>query len=357
MLETPRDQPPLTAPNRIARQQPTAESGIRVPDRLAGLLRHGAIAAVVFALTSTVLLIQGYTNPQWFQISPTHGQTWLVSLTIGLATAIAVAFGLDCVSDTIKTPEDVGERLRLPVLGLVSMVHGGKQPLLLASSDVPNDFGESFRALRTGLLSTFREPGTKLLLVTSTQRLEGRTIVAANMAMTLAYGGARVLLIDADLRQPGLHDSLRLGNERGLAQVLNGQTRVRDIIQRTADPNLQAITAGRPPANASELLSSERMKTLLAQLAHGAFDWIVIDTPPVLAVSDAVALAPLVAGIVYVIGAGMTRRRLAERALATIVSAHPRSISAVLNKIDFSRHEHSRYPGHPSRHDYPGTAG
>ncbi len=141
--------------------------------------------------------------------------------------------------------------------------------------------------------------------------------------MALAYGGSRVLLIDADMRRPGLHRPLRLTNERGLSQVLIGQARVRDVIQRTVDPNLLAITAGRTPPNPSELLASERMKTLLTNLAHGPFDWIVIDTPPVLAVTDAVILAPLVDGVTFVVGAEMTRRRLAERALETIMAAPP----------------------------------
>ena len=278
-------------------------------------------------------------------LSPADWRSWLVSLAIGLAAAIAVAFGVDATNGAIKTPEDIDERLRLPVMGLVPSIRGDKHPLL-TSSHVPNDFGDSFRALRTSLLSRYPDPGTKLLVVTSAQPLEGKTIVAANMAMALAYGGARVLLVDADLRRPGLHRPLHLPNELGLAQVLNGQARVRDVIQRTVDPNLLAITAGRTPPNPSELLSSERMKTLLANLVHGAFDWIVIDTPPVLAVTDAVALAPSVAGIVYVIGAAMTRRRLAERALAAILSAHPRSVFAVLNKVDFSRNKYDKARSH-----------
>jgi capsular exopolysaccharide synthesis family protein len=140
--------------------------------------------------------------------------------------------------------------------------------------------------------------------------------------------------------------------------VLTGQARVRDVIQRTVDPNLLAITAGRVPPNPSELLSSERMKTLLTNLAHGAFDWIVIDTPPVLAVTDAIILAPSVAGIIYVIGAEMTRRRLAERALATILSANPRTVCAVLNKVDFSRNKYyyTRYYGHQHKNYYSGAA-
>jgi capsular exopolysaccharide synthesis family protein len=290
-------------------------------------------------------------------ITPAGRRTWLLSVAVGLALAVAVAFGLDYMNDTVKTPEDVSQRLKLPFLGLVPTVRGDEYPLL-ASSQVPHDFGESFRSLRTALLSKHPGPGTKLLAVTSAQPLEGKTITAANLAMALAYGGARVLLIDADMRRPGLHRPLRLTNERGLSQVLSGQARVRDVIQRTVDPNLLAITAGKVPPNPSELLSSERMKTLLTNLATGAFDWIVIDTPPVLAVTDAVILAPAVAGVVYVVGSEMTRRRLAERALELIQGANPRSVAVVLNKVDFARNRfyYSRYYGHQYKNYYAGAS-
>ena len=155
--------------------------------------------------------------------------------------------------------------------------------------------------------------------------------------MALAYGGARVLLIDADMRRPGLHRPLRLTNERGLSQVLTGQARVRDVIQRTVDPNLLAITAGRTPPNPSELLSSERMKTLLTNLAHGPFDWIIIDTPPVLAVTDAVILAPVVTGVTFVIGAEMTRPPPGRtRARDDHAGASALRVAVVLNKVDFA---------------------
>jgi succinoglycan biosynthesis transport protein ExoP len=290
-------------------------------------------------------------------LAPTGRRTWLMSFAIGLIAAIGVAFGLDYMNDTIKTPEDVTRRLKLPFLGLVPSVRGDKHPVL-ASSHVPHDFGEAFRSLRTSLMSRFTTEGTKTLLVTSAQPLEGKTTTACNIAMALAYGGARVLLIDADMRRPGLHRPLQLTNERGLSQVLIGQARVRDVIQRTVDPNLLAITAGRTPPNPSELLASERMKTLLSNLSHGPFDWIVIDTPPVLAVTDAVILAPLVSGVAFVVGAEMTRRRLAERALDTIMSAHPRFAAVVLNKVDFARNKYyySRYYGHQYKNYYAEAA-
>ena len=290
-------------------------------------------------------------------VRPAGRRTWLLSLGIGFVLAIGVAYGLDYMNDTIKTPEDVTRRLKLPFLGLVPSVRGEQQPLL-ASSHVPHDFGESFRALRTSLISKYTADGTKIIVVTSPQPLEGKTTTAANMAMALAYGGLRVLLIDADMRRPGLHRPLRLTNERGLSQVLTGQARVRDVIQRTVDPNLLAITAGTTPPNPSELLSSERMKTLLTNLTHGPFDWIVIDTPPVLAVTDAVILAPAVSGVTIVIGAEMTRRRLAERAIETIMQTKPRYAGVVLNKVDFARNKYyySRYYGQQYKNYYAEAA-
>jgi capsular exopolysaccharide synthesis family protein len=290
-------------------------------------------------------------------MGPAGRRTWLLSVAVGLVLAVGVAYGLDYMNDTIKTPEDVALRLKLPFLGLVPSVRGDKHPVL-ASSHVPHDFGESFRALRTSLISKYPGDGTKIVVVTSAQPLEGKTTTAANIAMALAFGGARVLLIDADMRRPGLHRPLRLTNDRGLSQVLVGQARVRDVIQRTVDPNLLAITAGKTPPNPSELLASERMKTLLTNLAHGPFDWIIVDTPPVLAVTDAVVLAPLVSGVTFVVGAEMTRRRLAERAIETVMQTRPKYAAVVLNKVDFARNKYyySRYYGHQYKNYYAEAA-
>jgi len=285
------------------------------------------------------------------------GRAWPIAFALGFVLAAIVPFGLDYINDTVKTPEDVTRRLKLPFLGLVPSARGDKH-LVLASSHVPHDFGESFRSLRTALIGRYDTTETKLLVFTSAQPLEGKTTTAVNIAMALAYGGARVLVVDADMRRPGLHRPLRLTNERGLSQVLSGQARVRDVIQRTVDPNLLAITAGRTPPNPSELLTSERMKTLLRNLSHGPFDWIIIDTPPVLAVTDAVVLAPLVSGVAFVVGAEMTRRRLAERALETLLATHPKQVGIVLNKVDFARNKYyySRYYGHQYKNYYAEAA-
>jgi capsular exopolysaccharide synthesis family protein len=172
--------------------------------------------------------------------------------------------------------------------------------------------------------------------------------------MALALGGSRVLLIDADMRRPGLHKTMGLQNTLGLSHLLVGQSRVRDVIQRTAEANLFVITAGRTPPNPSELLASERMTHLIANLGKGPFDWVVIDTPPVLAVTDAVIIAQKVEGVVFVIGSEMTRRVHAERALETLQAGTVRGIGAVLNRVDFDRNKYyySRYYGYQYKNYY-----
>jgi capsular exopolysaccharide synthesis family protein len=223
----------------------------------------------------------------------------------------------------------------------------GKQVPLL-SDQVPEAFGEAFRSLRTSLVFTSSADGPRVIAVTSSQPLEGKTTTACNLGMVLALGGARVLLVDADMRRPGLHTVIGAKNEVGLSHLLVGQARVRDAVQKTTEPNLFVITAGLIPPNPSELLSSERMTALLANLRSGPFDWVIIDTPPVLAVTDAVIVARAVSGVVFVIGSEMTRRVHAERAIETLNAGKTRSIGAVLNRVDFDRNRYyySRYYGY-----------
>src|SRR6185436_19392390 len=183
-----------------------------------------------------------------------------------------------------KTPEDITKRLKLPLLGLVPAIRGNRVPVL--TETVPHDFGEAFRSLRTSLVFTSGGESTRIIAVTSSQPLEGKTTTACNLALALALGGSRVLLIDADMRRPGLHNTMGLENNIGLSHLLIGQARVREAVQRTSEPNLVVMTAGRTPPNPSELLASERMTNFLSNLATGPFDWVIVDTPPVLAVTS-----------------------------------------------------------------------
>ncbi len=284
--------------------------------------------------------------------TPNPRRDWMMAIFFGLIFSIGYALALDYLDDTVKTPEDITRRLKLHFLGLVPIVRGDQYPLI--SGSVPHDFGEAFRTLRTSLVSLNPGQGPKIVAITSAQPLEGKTTTAVNIAVALAVGGARVLLVDADMRRPSLHRTLRVSNDRGLSHLLTGEARMREVVQRTEDPNLLAIAGGRTPSNPSELLGSDRMRTFVASLESSPFDWVIIDTPPVLAVTDAVILAPLVHGVTFVVGAEMTRWRLAERAIETIVAARPRTISAVLNKVDFARNKYyyARYYGHQYKNCY-----
>jgi capsular exopolysaccharide synthesis family protein len=283
---------------------------------------------------------------------PNRRKDLLMSIVLGLALAVALAFGIEYLDDTIKTPDDVTRRLKLPLLGLVPTARSERPPIL--AHQVPHEFGEAFRSLRTSLVFTSRSDGPRLIGVTSTQPLEGKTTTACNLAMVLAYGGARVLLIDADMRRPGLHRTMGIENQGGLSHVLTAQARVRDVVRRTHDPNLLVMTAGRTPPNPSELLGSERMRQLLQNLAIGPFDWVIIDTPPVLAVTDAVILAAHLSGLAFVVGAEMTRRAHAERAIETLQTGQPRIVGVVLNRVDFNRNKYyySRYYGYQYKSYY-----
>jgi succinoglycan biosynthesis transport protein ExoP len=278
--------------------------------------------------------------------SPNTRREWFTALIAGLLVAFGLAFGIEYLDDTVKTPEDVSKRLGLPLLGLVPAIRGDRVPLL--SEPVPHNFGEAFRSLRTSLVFTAGAGEARVIAVTSSQPLEGKTTTACNLATALALGGSRVLLVDADMRRPGVHRIMGVENEIGLSHLLVGQARVREAVQRTTEPNLFVITAGRTPPNPSELLASDRMKSFIANLCQGPFDWIVLDTPPVLAVTDAVVLASVVSAVVFVVGSEMTRRVHAERALQTLRAGKPRSIGVVLNRVDFDRNKYyySRYYGY-----------
>ena len=326
-----------------------AESNRAVYSQL--LTREKELRVIANSRTNNVRVVDRAEVPG-SPFTPNHRRDWVYALALGLALGLAIAFGIDYLDDTVKTPDDITRRLKLKFLGLVPIVPGERHPLI--SGPVPHDFGEAYRSIRTSLAAQIPGTGARVVAVGSSQPLEGKTTTAVNIAMALAVGGARVLLIDADMRRPSVHKALRMSNDRGLSQLLAGQARMREVVQRTHDPNLLTITAGRTPANPSELLASDRMRALLSGLETGPFDWIIIDTPPVLAVTDAVILAPLVHAVTFVIGAEMTRWRLAERAVETLLGSNPRNVVAILNKVNFGRNKYyySRYYGHQYKNYY-----
>ena len=173
--------------------------------------------------------------------------------------------------------------------------------------------------------------------MTSTGPGEGKTIVASNLAVGFAQAGQRVLLVDGDMRRPRVHDVFQIKQEPGLSDVMVGAARASEAVRRAELTGLWVLPAGKLPPNPSELLGSKRFQDFLGSLGTH-FDWVIVDTPPVMAVADASVVAHMVSGVVFVVGAEMTSRHGAKAALDQLEGARAKFVGAVLNRVDLERH-------------------
>ncbi len=202
-------------------------------------------------------------------------------------------------------------------------------PDLITLIDARSAQAEAYRSLRTNLEFSSLDHPLRTLLVTSAAPDEGKSTTLANLGVISAQAGKRVILIDCDLRRPALHEAFGLGNNVGVTTaVLSSEAPL--PLQATGVPNLQVMTSGPLPPNPSEVLGSARMNTLLQQLTADA-DLVLLDAPPVIAVTDAVLLATKVDGVLLVIRAGQTKREHAERARDLLAKVNARLVGAVLN--------------------------
>jgi len=262
----------------------------------------------------------------------------LMNLAVGLVAAClfacAFVFFFEYVDDRIKAPGEIKAHLGVPFLGMVPVVadsSDGSSPLL--HRGVQPGFGEALRTLRTNVLFSSTEDGGQTLAVTSSGPGEGKTVVASNLALALAQTGQRVLLIDADMRRPRVHEVLQQRQEPGLSNVLTGDSKYNDSVLAIENTGLSVLTAGHMPPNPAELLGSKRFEDLLIML-KARFDWVVIDTPPVMAVTDAPIITHITDGVLFVVGSEMTSRGVAQTAIEQLVNANARIVGAVLNRVD-----------------------
>jgi succinoglycan biosynthesis transport protein ExoP len=282
--------------------------------------------------TSNIRVVDPAEKPR-APVSPNTPNNLLLGFVAGIAIALALTFFIEYLDNRIKTPAEIQEHLRLPFLGIVPALFGkhAKNPLI--NNGVPPGFSESFRTVRTNVLFSSAELGARSLVITSTGPGEGKTVVSGNLAIALAQAGQRVLLMDGDMRKPRLHDSFTMDVAPGLSNVLVGTSTASEAVRRSDIPELWVLPAGLTPPNPAELLGSKRFRDFLASLAPH-FDWILIDTPPVMAVTDSSIVAHLVSGVIFVVGAEMTSREGAERAVQQLDQARAKFVGAVLNKVD-----------------------
>jgi exopolysaccharide transport family protein len=285
-------------------------------------------------------------------VSPRRGLNILLGLLGGIMFGGCLAFFLEYVDNRIKSPDELKQHLGLPALGLIpaiaaKVLQNGQSPLM--NRGVPPSFAEAMRTLRTNVLFSSAVDGGKSLVVTSTGPGEGKTLVASNLAIAFAQAGQRVLIIDADMRRPRVHEVLSLPQEPGLSNVLVGSVKASEAIKATGITGLWILASGRTPPNPPELLGSQRFRDLLDSL-RDHFDWVIVDTPPVMAVSDAALIAHFATGVVYVVGAEMTSRFAAQSGLEQLQSARAHVVGAVLNRVDLERDAY--YYSHYYRREY-----
>ena len=285
--------------------------------------------------TSNIRVVDRAEQPR-LPVSPRKRANLLLGLFVGAILACSVAFFFEYLDNRIKSPEELRAHLGLANLGLLPILEqkDGTYPLL--SGGVPAGFSEAFRAFRTNVLFCSTDEGARSLVVTSTGPREGKSMVASNLSVSLVQAGQRVLLIDADLRKPKAHDIFGFDQEPGLSNVLVGSTKVSEAIQESRVSGLWVLGAGRTPPNPAELLGSPRFQELLASVkAH--FDWIIIDTPPVMAVTDATLVAHHATGVIFVVGADLTSRHAARCALDQLEQLGAKIVGGVLNRVDLQR--------------------
>lgn len=258
----------------------------------------------------------------------------------GLVLGLALAFLIEYLDFRLKSPDDVKAQLGLASLGFVPVVNSkelrGRDPSAETSS-ASQMFVEAFRTIRTNIVFSVTSEGGQCIVVTSTNPAEGKTVVATNLATALAQAGQRVLVVDGDLRRPRAHEVFGLKQEPGLSNVLVGNCKVSEAVQATRVHGLTLIAAGRIPPNPSELLGSKRFREFMRTL-RGHYDWIVIDTPPVMVTSDSAIVAAQSDGVVFVVSAAATSRHTVRAALENLQNVRATVLGAVLNKVDIRRH-------------------
>ncbi len=311
-------------------------------------------------------------------ISPRVGYTLSLAFFLSLSGGIGLAFAREYFNMRLTSVEDVDRLLHLPTLGLIPQVtskalskgsgyyaYGGETKALAKLADgrpLPMDFniglsafalsaspvGEAYRQLRTSiLLASSEDVRNRIILVTSSQPGEGKTTTSFNTAISLAQTGASVLLVDCDLRRPQLQklfEKYRQDNvfRPGLSRYLSGQCKIGDIFVPSPIPYLTLITCGQMPPNPAELLGSQRMRSLLAYAVE-KFDYVILDTPPVLSFADATILSAMADSVILVVNCQRSKRDIVKRACRKLDEANTRVLGVVLNAMS---QEQSSYYGY-----------
>jgi succinoglycan biosynthesis transport protein ExoP len=302
-------------------------------------------------------------------VGPKRLRTVFIAFLLSLAAGLGLVYLLDHLDNRIKTVDDVTRYVRLPALGVIPAINENAPRRLskskqgtdalqnpagfalanpasnvtsLADRKAAHSVAEAYRALRTSVLLAAAGRPPKTILVTSSQPGEGKTTTIVNTAICLSQLGAKVLLIDADMRRPRVHKAFGIKNRKGLSTYLSSDVRLRDLIQATSLPNLWVLPSGLVPPNSADLVSSEKLRYMLAKLSQH-YDHILIDTPPVHSVTDPVILSRQVDGVMLVVHGGKSTREMVRHARQELVNVGAKIFGVVLNNVNVEDNGYEYY--------------
>ncbi len=303
------------------------------------------LASTSEGAVNSLSVIEPATVPQ-APVGPEVLTSVLAAAAIGFSLAVGAAFLLEYLDDTIKSPDDVAGVVDIPTLAgiphISSEFRDSKQMVAIAQPRSPET--ESFRALRTAVVFSHVDEPVRSVLVTSPGPSEGKSLTAANLAVVMAQAGNRVLLIDADLRRPTQHKAFGLSKASGLTELLVsftghtitdsslGNVRFDNFISSTKQDDLFVMPSGAIPPNPAELVGSEKMKTIINFFSQ-RFDFVVVDGPPVLAVTDSVIMSKRVGTVLMIVRAGQTRRNQLTAAINKLLEVNADIAGVILNDL------------------------
>lgn len=295
--------------------------------------------------TQLLIFVESRKSPNYLTVvepaqvdrTPVRPQVRLNTLlagVVGLCLAMGFIFLLEYLDNTLKSADDLSRSLGSIVLGTVGRIEGENyRDRVIAFQDPFSPVSEACRMIRSNIQFMSVDRPAKTILVTSPAPMEGKSTMAANLGVVMAQAGLKTIIVDADLRRPVQHQIFQVANLGGLTDLLRSpELEINSHLRNTNVQNLQLITCGDLPPNPSELLGSQRMEQLLANLKE-LVDIVILDSPPAVAVTDAAVLSNRVDGVVLVTQAGQTRRDVAKRAVLNLQQAGANLLGAVLNRV------------------------
>ncbi len=335
----------MSEQDRTVRYNTLAREGDTNRQLYDGLLqRYRELNAAAGISASNVSVIDQAEAPR-SPSSPNLMKNIFFSIAAGMVLAAIVVFMRDQLDDRIRMPEDVEEKVNLPLLGVIPKET--EDDLATQLADPKSPLSEAYSSLRGSLMYSTTQGLPPILLVTSSQQSEGKSTTSFATARALSRVGKRVLLIDADMRRPSIHSRVGLDNAAGLSTLLTSQQAAMSVVRATDEENLWVLTSGPHPPSPSELLASPRMAQILEELAK-EFDSIVIDSPPVLGLADAPVLSAIADGVAFVIEAEGGQRGAVKASLRRLRAMNPVIVGAILTKFDpnKSSNRYSSYYGY-----------